>query len=104
SCTKVTSERSGGWRQARADVELRRQRPVHRASIRHLQEPRALLFVQRAADGYFPLDAIKHAFLGLALGAVDGVDLRVFELDRNTLERPLLASRIQRERHRRSGS
>src|ERR1700730_1187998 len=76
-----------GRDQARPDADLRRERPVHRASIRHLQESRALLFGQRAAQGNLPLDTIQHAFLRLALGAVDGVDLRMFELYRDTLER-----------------
>src|ERR1043166_6936701 len=89
---------------ARADLDLGRERAVHGAALGDLDQPRLLLFAERALQLDLTLDAVELALLGLAVRAVLGVDLRVLEAHRDGLQRPLLASRVQRERHRRSGA
>src|SRR4051812_16290493 len=59
----------------RHDPHLRRQRAVHRALVGDLQQFCALFRIQRAVDGYHPVDLVDHAVSGLAFRAILGVDL-----------------------------
>src|SRR5207253_5825175 len=63
------------------DVDLRRQGPVHGALLRDDEKLLALLGAERPGQRDRGLDPIELAFLRLALGAVDRVDLRVTERD-----------------------
>src|SRR5437870_13891270 len=67
---------SGSPDEARANVDLRHERPVHRAAARDLEEPRALLVRQRSAELDVPLDPVGQPLAGLAVCAVGGMDLR----------------------------
>src|SRR5260370_523267 len=49
-------------------------------------------------------DVVKHSFFGFAIGAVGCVNLTVAQPNRDCFERPALASRIQRNRHRSSSA
>ena len=51
-----------------------------------------------------PLDPIDLPNLGLAVGSIGRVNFRVVQRDLYTLEWPPLASRIERDRHRRAGA
>ena len=77
---------------------------MHRTLLRDLEEPAALLVAQRTAEDQLPLDLIELAFLRLAVRAVGGMDARVAETDGDAVERPLLASRVQRDGYGRSGA
>src|SRR2546423_14850713 len=79
----------------RANVDLRCERAVHRTFVGDLEQPPPLLRVESAAQGDRPLDAVKHAVLGLAVCAVRGVDAGVIEPDRHPLERQRLALGIE---------
>src|ERR1700730_5687880 len=83
--------------QAGADIDLGGQGAVHRAAIGDLEQPRALLVVERPPEGDLAVDPIDVAVLRLAFGAIRRVDARVLEIDGDGLERPLLAARVQRE-------
>jgi hypothetical protein len=61
----------------RADVDLRCQRAVHRASVRNLQKPRVLSSIQIALKRNDALDAIDHALFGFALSAIGSVNFAV---------------------------
>src|SRR5437773_1565498 len=102
----VAGTRSGvaSSRQPRADLDLRRERPVHRTHVGDLSEPPALLLGQPTGQHELALDLVELALLGLAVGAVRGVDPGVREAHGDAVERPALLSRIQRERHGRSGA
>src|SRR5260370_8697166 len=58
----------------RPNLHLRRQRAMDRTFIRDLQEPPALLRIERAAQCDGAIDAVDHPFLGLAILAIAGVD------------------------------
>src|SRR2546429_3831317 len=88
----------------RANVHLRRQRAMDRTFIRDLQQPPALLRIERAAQRDGALDAVDHPFLGLAILAIGGVDSPMAKLDRHPLERQRLALGIESKRHGRAGS
>ena len=77
---------------------------MHRAAVGDLHQPGLLLVAERALQRDLALDAVQLALLSLTLRAVLGVDLRVLQAHGDGLQRPLLASRVQRERHRRSGA
>ena len=85
-------------------LTLRHERAVDRAPFGDLEQPLSLLRTERTVERDLPLDAIEHALLRLALGAVRRVNLRMREPHRHALEGPLLPSRVQRDRHRRSGA
>src|SRR5690242_20097510 len=84
----------------RLDRDLRGQRAMHRALIGDLQQAPALLLVERPAQDDRALDAIDHAFLGLAIRAIGGMNLVVLELVRRPLERQALALGIEPQGHR----
>src|SRR6266849_2030277 len=91
-------------REPRLDADLGRQRAVHRALFRDLEQSRPLFGRQRPGQRDVGLDPVEHAVPGLALGAVGRVDSRVLQPHRHLLERPLLASRVQRDGHGCSGA
>ena len=74
------------------------------ASLGDLDQAGPLLTRQVADELEVPFDPVDPPFPGLALRAVGGVDLRVPKTNRDLLERPALSSRVQRDRHRRSGT
>jgi hypothetical protein len=77
---------------------------MNRTSLRNLEEPCALLVRQLAAELESPFNTVDASFLGFAFGAVDRVDPRMTQTHCNSLQGPTLASRVQRNRHRRSGA
>src|SRR5690349_19881952 len=94
--------RSSG--QAALDAHLGGQCAVHRALVGDLPQSGALLGVQRAVEDQLDLDPVDAPLARLALGAIRRVDLGMRQADLDRGERPLLPSRIQRDRHRGSGS
>src|SRR6267142_2493443 len=94
----------GSSGQPAADVDLGGERAMDRALAGDLQQSGPLLTVESPRESDLAVDPVEPALLRLALGAIDGVDLGVLQAYLDRLERPLLASRIQRERHRGSGS
>jgi len=77
---------------------------VHGTAIGDVEELGSLVRGEGASQGDLPLDPVEHSLLSLAFGTVRRVNLRVLEPDHDLLERPPFASRIQRDRHRRSGA
>ena len=69
-----------------------------------LEQATALLRIELPAQRDRPLDAIEHAFLGLAVFAISGVNPGMGEFDRHPLEWKRLALGIEPQRHRRAGS
>src|SRR5665213_1303017 len=86
----------------RPDPDLGRERFVDGTLVRDLEEPRPLLLRQRSLELDVAIDAIEHPVLVLAVFAIRGVDLRVAQPHSDTLERPLLASGVERHCHRRA--
>ena len=84
------------------NINFRDERAVHRASLRDIEESCALIFGQLPGEFETPVDAIDMPLFGLAFGTVDGVDPEIPQIDADLLKWPILASRIQRDRHRRS--
>ena len=76
---------------ARADIDLRRERPVHRTFVGDFQKPLARLSIKLALESDDAVDVIEHAFLGFAFGAVGGVDATVAEAHPCPQERKLFA-------------
>ena len=79
-------------------------RPVHRAHVRDLQQPAALLLIQGTFELYLALDAVDPAFLRLALLAVRGVYPVLREPHRHRFERPALSVGVHAQRHRRTAA
>lgn len=77
---------------------------MNRAFVRDFEESRALLFLQWADELDLQLDAVESPVGRFARLAVGGVDPRMTELHGHSLERPLLASGVHRNRHRRARS
>src|SRR2546421_1855916 len=77
---------------------------MHRTFVGDLRQPRPLRVVEPAREHELALDLIELAFLRLAVGTVLRVDAGVAEANGDAVERPTFASRIQRERHGRSGT
>src|SRR6516165_9214330 len=77
---------------------------MHRTLVGDFEQPPPLLRIKRAAQYDGPLDAVDHAFLGLAIFAIGGVNSGMTELDRHPLERQRLALGIEPKRHGRAGS
>src|ERR671930_1500705 len=98
-CLKI----SGSPGEARANVDLRLEGPMHRTPAGNLEEPRSLVVRQRSGELDVPLDPVDHPLAGLAVRAVGGMDLRMSQPDRHALERPALASRVEGDRHRGAG-
>src|SRR5687768_4764021 len=86
--------------ESRPDVDLGRERPVNRALVRDHDEARPLLVAQTSLELDVALDAIEHAALRLTIRAVCRMDLGVPKPHRDGLERPLLSTRVKRNRHR----
>jgi hypothetical protein len=63
--------------QARLDSDLRRQCSVHRTLARNLEQSLPLLLAERSGDRDAAFYAVEQTVLGLAVGAVLGVDARV---------------------------
>src|SRR5207247_11416519 len=93
-----------GSREPRTDLDLGGEGPVYRTLVGALGELRALRSVQLPGQYDLALDLVELAFFRLAVGAVLRVDAGVRQAHGDAVERPALASRIQRERHRRSGA
>jgi hypothetical protein len=72
------------------------------AFVGDLQQLGPLLIRQRSCKVNVTFDSIEHSFLGLALGAISSVNLRVSQMDRNFLERPRLAASVHPYCHRRT--
>src|SRR5881628_2215130 len=104
ACVAPHLPEGGSLKKNRSNVDLRGERPMHRTLVGDLEHLRALLLRQLAGHGNLPLDAIEQGSLGLALGAVLSMDPRMPEANRHACQRPALPSRIQRDRHRRSGA
>src|SRR5213076_2885402 len=60
---------------AGADIDLGGQRAVHGTLVGDVKKPRALCLVEHARKSDLALDAVEHAFLGLALGTILRVNL-----------------------------
>src|SRR5579863_4560907 len=80
-----------GSNRSRLYINFRRQCSMDRAFVGNLQELRSLFVRQRSRKMNVAFDSIEHTFLGFALGAIGGVNLRVSQMDVNFLERPCLA-------------
>jgi len=61
---------------------------MHGAFVAHFHQPRALTYVEIAFERNHTLDMVDQALLGLALGAIDGVDPIVPEADFDARQRP----------------
>ena len=83
----------------RPNVDLRDERPMDWTPLRNLQEPGSLLAGQLSRELKPPVDSIDVALFRFAFRAVHGVDPRVTKAHRYSLQRPTLASRVQRDRH-----
>src|SRR6266550_3253821 len=90
--------------ESRPNVYLRRERPMDRTLVGDLEQPGALLLRKLAGDGDLALDPIEHALCGFTFGAVVGVNPRMAQANRHAADRPPFPSRIQRDRHGRSGA
>ena len=72
--------------------------------MRDVEQPCALLVGQLAGELELPLNAVDVSFFRFAFSAVHGVHPRMTQAHRDVLQRPTFVSRVQRDRHRRSGS
>src|SRR3989441_10325568 len=88
----------------RPDADLRGQGSVDWTPIRDLEELRALLVRECATQRDLALDPVQHPLFRLAVSAVLGVDSRMPKTHCHLAERPGFPSRIQRDRHRCSGT
>src|SRR5262249_16139494 len=88
----------------RPDIDLRCQRAVDGTLVGDLKQAASLLGVERPAQRNGPFDAVEHAFFGLAVCAIGGVNSGMAEFDRHPLERQGLALSVEPNRHRRAGS
>ena len=77
---------------------------MDRTSLRDLEEPCTLLFRQLSTEVERPLDAVDVALRCFAFSAIHGVHPRMTQAHRDVLQGPTFSSRVQRDRHRRSGS
>src|SRR3989441_7481752 len=77
---------------------------MDRALVGDLEQPGTLLLRKFAGDRDLALDPIEHALCGFTFGAVVGVDPRMAQANRHAADRPPFPSRIQRDRHGRSGA
>src|SRR5947208_11506064 len=90
--------------ESRPNVDLRGERPMDRTLVGDLEQPDALLLRKLAGDRDLALDPIEHALCGFTFCAVVGVDPRMAQANRHAADWPPFPSRIQRDRHRRSGA
>jgi len=77
---------------------------VHRAAVRDLQEPLALLFSEITLEPDLASDLVHLALSCLAIGAVLGMDLPVREAHVYTPEGQVLPLRVHAQRHGRAGA
>ena len=75
---------------------------MNRTHLRDLEQSRTLCRREVSLELQRPLDTIKSSRLRLAFRAVCGVNPGVLKSDGHFLQRSLLSSRVQRDRHRRS--
>lgn len=73
---------------------------MDRAFVCNLQQLGALFVRQRAGQMNVAFDSIEQSFPGFALGAIDGVNFRVPQMDCHFLERPCFAASVYRHGHR----
>jgi hypothetical protein len=73
---------------------------MDRTLVRNLQQSQFLHIGQRPREMNVPLDAVEHAFPGLAIGAIGGVNFRVPQLDGDVFERPGFSPSVHRHSHR----
>ena len=72
---------------------------MHRASTGDLEKPCALISREVSRKLEPPFDAVEVALFRLAFSAIDRVDPEVTDPDLHVLKRPMLSSRVQRDRH-----
>src|SRR3974377_2365356 len=84
--------------QSRFDLNFGGKRAMHRAFVGDFQKPGALFVAERSAQLNAALDPGEEALFGLAFGAIDGVNLRVAQVDRDLLEWPALAACVHSPR------
>jgi hypothetical protein len=89
---------------AGANVDFGDESAVDWAFLGNLKQLRALLWGQPPREFEVALDTVQHSFFAFAIGAVGGVNLAVAQPNGDCFERPALASRIQRNRHRSSSA
>ena len=75
---------------------------MNRTHLRDLEQSRTLCNREASLELQRPLDTIKSSRLRLAFRAVCGVNPGVLKSDGHFLQRSLLSSRVQRDRHGRS--
>ena len=75
---------------------------MDRASMRDLEQPYTLILRQLSDKFETPLNAIYVSLFRLAFSAIDRVDPEIPQMNCYLMERPALAPRVQRDRHRRS--
>jgi hypothetical protein len=85
---------------ARGDLNFGRQRPMHGTFVGDFQKPRSLFVGDRSAQLNIALDSIEHSFFCFTFGAIDGVDFRVAQMNRDFLERPGFAPGVHPDRDR----
>src|SRR4029453_15967174 len=88
----------------RPNLDFRRQRPVDGTAVSDLEQPLALRGVERTFQHDLPIYLIDLALLGLAVGAVLGVDLVVLQPDPDLLQWPVLLAGIHAQGHGRAGA
>jgi len=72
---------------------------MDRAFVCSLQQLGSLFLREQAGKMNVSFDAIEHSFFGFAFRAIDGVNLRMPQLDGDFLERPTFAASIDRHGH-----
>src|SRR5437016_9503320 len=77
---------------------------MDRTLVGDLEQFGTLLLRKLAGDRDLALDPIEHALCGFTFGAVVGVNPRMAQANRHAADRPPFPSRIQRDRHGRSGA
>ena len=76
---------------------------MHGAAVRDLDETRSLLMIEIAFDSDPSRDPLRALWcVGVRLGGVLAVHAVVPELDRDPIQRPLLAGRVHAQGHRRA--
>ena len=81
------------------DINFRFQRPMYRTLVGDLQQPLSLIGAECAFKRDVAIDTVEHAFLGLAIETILGVDFIVGQPHRNAIKRQLLFVGIQSQCH-----
>src|SRR5712691_4244800 len=100
--TSRPPRRSVAGRDPGRDVHLVLQRALHGAALGDLEQPQALLTVQRAMERDVLGDLIEKALARLAVRAVLGVYARVAQRHFDGLQWPALALGVEPHGHRRA--